>query len=65
MKHILSVMTSYIMLGKSPIKWRQRPNMITAVDWDIKHQFKQNQLDSLIEDLAPKTSQGRQTGQTT
>ena len=27
-------------LGKSPIKWRQRPNMTIAVDWDLKHQFK-------------------------
>ena len=26
------------MLGKSPIQWRQRPNMTIAVDWDIKHQ---------------------------
>ena len=22
-------------------KWRQRPNMTLAVDWDVKHQFKQ------------------------
>ena len=31
------------MLGKSPIKWRQRPDMTMtiAVDWDIKHHFKQ------------------------
>ena len=29
------------MLGKSPIKWRQRPDMTTAVDWDVKHKFKQ------------------------
>ena len=29
------------MLGKSPIKWRQRPDMTIAVDWDVKHQFKQ------------------------
>ena len=28
-------------LGKSPIKWRQRPDMTLAVDWDVKHQFKQ------------------------
>ena len=32
-KHILS--------GKSPITWRQRPDMTIAVDWDVKHQFKQ------------------------
>ena len=30
-----------LILGKSPIKWRQRPGMIIAVDWDVKHQFKQ------------------------
>ena len=35
MKPFLSAM------GKSPIKWRQRPNMTIAVDWDVKHQFKQ------------------------
>ena len=29
------------MLGKNPIKWRQRPDMTIAVDWDVKHQFKQ------------------------
>ena len=33
------VMTSY--LGKSPIKWRKRPDMTIAVDWDVKHKFKQ------------------------
>ena len=32
-----------LMLGKSPIKWRQHPDMTIAVDWDVKHQFKQNQ----------------------
>ena len=25
----------------STIKWRQRPDMAIAVDWDVKHQFKQ------------------------
>ena len=30
-----------LMLGKSPIKWWQRPDMTTTVDWDVKHQFKQ------------------------
>ena len=30
-----------LMLGKSPIKWRQCPDMTTAVDMDIKHQLKQ------------------------
>ena len=24
------------MLGKSPIKWKQRPDMTIAVDWDVK-----------------------------
>ena len=28
------------MLGKSAMKWRQRPDMAIAVDWDVKHQFK-------------------------
>ena len=30
-----------IIFGKSPIKWRQRPNMTLAVEQDVKHQFKQ------------------------
>ena len=30
-----------LILGNSPIKWRQRPYMTIAVDWDVKHQFKQ------------------------
>ena len=30
-----------LILGKSPIKWRQRPDMTIAVDWNVKHQFKQ------------------------
>ena len=30
-----------LILGKNPIKWRQRPDMTLAVDWDVKHQFKQ------------------------
>ena len=38
MKHILSVI---LMLGKIPIKWRQRPDMTIAVDCDVKLQFKQ------------------------
>ena len=29
-----------LMLGKSPIKWRQHPDMNIAVDWDVKHQVK-------------------------
>ena len=28
------------MLDKSLIKWRQRPDMAIAVDWDVKHQLK-------------------------
>ena len=28
-------------LGESPIKWRQSPDMTIADDWDVKHQFKQ------------------------
>ena len=30
-----------LMLGKSLIKWRQRPDMTIVVDWDVKLQFKQ------------------------
>ena len=26
-----------LILGKSLIKWRQRPDMTLAVDWDVKH----------------------------
>ena len=26
---------------RSPIKWRQFPDITLAVDWDVKHQFKQ------------------------
>ena len=26
-----------LILGKSPVKWRQHPNMTLAVDWDVKH----------------------------
>ena len=32
------------MLDKSPIKWRQRLDMTIAVNWDVKHQFKQTKL---------------------
>ena len=28
-------------LGKSPIKWRQCPDMTFAFDWDVKHEVKQ------------------------
>ena len=30
-----------IILGKRPIKWRECSDMTIAVDWDVKHQFKQ------------------------
>ena len=30
-----------LLLGTSPIKWRQRPDMTIGVDWEVKHQFKQ------------------------
>ena len=30
-----------LMLRKSPIKWRQRPDMTIAVDLDLKHHLKQ------------------------
>ena len=33
-----------VMLGKSPIKRRQRPDMTIVVDWDVKHQFKQTKF---------------------
>ena len=29
------------MLGKTRIKWKECPDMTIAVDWDVKHQFKQ------------------------
>ena len=35
LKHFLDVMTSLF----STIKWRQRPDMTLAVDWDVKHQY--------------------------
>ena len=31
-----------LVLGKSPIKWRQRPDMTIAVDWDVEPEFKQH-----------------------
>ena len=27
------------MLGKSPMNWRQGPDMTIAVHWDVKHQY--------------------------
>ena len=38
-----------INLGKNPIKLRQRPNMTIAVDWDVKHQFKQTLFSAEME----------------
>ena len=32
------------MLGKSPIKWTQRPDMTITVDWDVKHQTNNQHL---------------------
>ena len=29
-----------LILGKSPLKWRHRPDKTLAVDWDVKHQLK-------------------------
>ena len=40
-----------LILGKNPIKWRQCPNMTFAVDWDVKHQFKQTNTERLITKL--------------
>ena len=41
------------MLGKSSVKWRQRFDMIIAVDWDVKHQFKQTKECSMTSCLLP------------
>ena len=30
-----------LIVGKSPTKWKQRPDKTVAVDWDVRHQFKQ------------------------
>ena len=38
------------MLGKIHIKYRQRPDMTIAVDWDVKHQFKQKRACWLIDE---------------
>ena len=35
-----------LILGKTPIKWRQRPDMTIAVDWDAKPQLKQTQINT-------------------
>ena len=45
MKHILSVMTSYCWVK---VKLRQRPDMTIAVDWNVKHKFKQTEKGGFI-----------------
>ena len=30
-----------LMLGRSPIKWRQFPNITKDVEWDVNQEFKQ------------------------
>ena len=55
MKQILSVMTIILMLGKSPIKWRQHPDMTIDVDWDVKHQCKQTNFTFLLLTVRKKT----------
>ena len=40
----LLVPPGVLIVGKSLIKWRQRPDMAIAVDWDLKNQFKQKSL---------------------
>ena len=47
------------MLGKSTIKWRQRPDMTMAVDWDVKHQTNKqtNKIDLHFSDLQQVTAQ--------
>ena len=37
-----------LILGKSPIKWRQNHDMTTAVDWDVKRQFRQTNKTVLV-----------------
>ena len=37
-----------LMLGKRPIKRRQSPDITFAVDWDVKHQFKQTNFNSYL-----------------
>ena len=44
-----------LMLGKSPIKWRQRPDMTFAVDWDVKHQLKKKKKQKKTFIISDKT----------
>ena len=41
-----------LMLGKSPIKWRQRPDMTIAVDRDVMHEIKQTKQNLLAKNIA-------------
>ena len=38
--------------SKRPIKWRQRPDMTIAVDYDVKHLFKQKSHNVRFNELA-------------
>ena len=40
----LTLDTAVRTLGTSPIKWGQSPDMTIAVDYNVKHQFKQTAL---------------------
>ena len=42
--HALVGCHDILILGKSLVKWRQRPNMTLAVDWDVQHQFNQTNI---------------------
>ena len=42
-----------LILGTSPIKWRQRPDMIIAVDWGTKPQLEQTNMYSLFSSRPP------------
>ena len=46
MKHILSHVI--LILGKCLIKGSYRPDMTIAVDWDVKHHFKQTNEQSFL-----------------
>ena len=37
MKGIMKIIAKYILSWRH-LKWRQRPDMIIAVDWDVKQQ---------------------------
>ena len=36
------------MLSRSPIKWRQRPDLSIAVDCHVKHKFEQTKLSLFV-----------------